>query len=80
MVFSTLSHGISQYKMAAAQDLNLFSVHYRECLFYYNQKKYDHTQMYVFPIQYVLKHCGAHKHNIYIYIYNYMHARDPKKS
>ena len=28
------------------------------------------SPIHVFPIQRVLKHCGAHKHNIYKYIYN----------
>ena len=32
------------------------------------------SPIHVFPIQCVLKHCGAHKHNKYIYTY----ARDPK--
>ena len=38
------------------------------------------SPIHVFPIQRVLKHCGAHK-DIYIYIYIYLkHARDPKQS
>ena len=35
------------------------------------------SPIHVFPIQRVLKHCGAHKH-IYKYIYTY--ACDPKHS
>ena len=31
------------------------------------------SPIHVFPIQRVLKHCGAHKHI-------YIHARDPKQS
>ena len=27
------------------------------------------SPIHVFPIQRVLKHCGAHKHSLYIYIY-----------
>ena len=38
------------------------------------------SPIHVFPIQRVLKHCGAHKHSLlYIYIYIYTHA-DPKQS
>ena len=32
------------------------------------------SPIHVFPIQRVLRHCGAHKHSLYIYIY------DPKQS
>ena len=31
--------------------------------------------IHVFPIQRVLKHCGAHKHSFF-----YIHAHDPKQS
>ena len=31
------------------------------------------SPIHVFPIQHVLKHCGAHKHSLYIiYIYTHM--------
>ena len=33
------------------------------------------SPIHVFPIQCVLKHCGAHKH-----IYINIHTRDPKQS
>ena len=36
------------------------------------------SPIHVFPIQRVLKHCGAHKHSLYIIIL-YIHARDPKQ-
>ena len=36
------------------------------------------SPIHVFPIQSVLKHCGAHKQIYYIYIYTYAH--DPKQS
>ena len=32
------------------------------------------SPIHVFPIQRVLKHCGAHKHSLYIYIYIYIHT------
>ena len=34
------------------------------------------SPIHVFPIQRVLKNCGAHKHSLY-YIYIYIHAHDP---
>ena len=34
----------------------------------------NESPIHVFPIR-VLKHCGAHKHSLYIYIY--IHARNP---
>ena len=37
------------------------------------------SPIHVFPIQRVLKHCGAHKHYIKYYIYIYTRS-DPKQS
>ena len=37
------------------------------------------SPIHVFPMQHVLKHCGAHKH-IIIYKYIYTYTCDPKQS